>query len=453
MRPRRWAIVAIAVTTAAIGTIPTGCRHIGTDAQPAPTTSGNPATDPNRAAAKLALAVTPETGARNVAISGEIGLRLSGGRITTVVLTRTGSSGRIKGSVREDGTSWVPAVPLAFATRYTATVTAVGLDGAQTATRTTTFTTMARPGRETGTGLYLFSDQVYGVAMPVVVEFSPPVPESARAGVQRRLFVRSSPPQPGIWHWPSGSQVWYRPPTYWRPGTTLTVRAALAGHPTGNGYYGDVDRSATVRIGPKVLLDIDNKTKRASVYSGDKLIRTIPVSLGKRSTPSSSGHLVVMSKEYSTIFDTTREGPGGYRVNINYAMRLTWGGEFMHAAPWSVGDQGVRNVSHGCVNMSWGSAEWLFGIAHVGDPVIVRGTEVHVTYGNGWTAWDIPWSQYIKGSALPVPPELVTPGSTAAAPSATASPAAPPAPTPATTAPPEAGAPASEPAAAASPGG
>ena len=48
-------------------------------------------------------------------------------------------------------------------------------------------------------------------------------------------------------------------------------------------------------------------------------------------------------------------------------MRLTWGGEFIHAAPWSVG-QGNTNVSHGCVNMSDGNAAWLFAITHIGDP-------------------------------------------------------------------------------------
>jgi hypothetical protein len=93
-------------------------------------------------------------------------------------------------------------------------------------------------------------------------------------------------------------------------------------------------------------------------------------------------------------------------VLIHYAMRLTWGGEFVHAAPWSVSDQGHRNVSHGCVNMSWDNAVWLFERAHQGDPVIVRGTEVRAVHGNGWTAWNLPWSTFIKGSALPVPPEL-----------------------------------------------
>jgi len=91
-----------------------------------------------------------------------------------------------------------------------------------------------------------------------------------------------------------------------------------------------------------------------------------------------------------------------YRADISYAMRITWGGEFIHAAPWSVGDQGVNNVSHGCVNMSWDNAVWLFGVTHIGDPVTVRGTEVQLVNGNGFTAWNMSWPDFIKGSALPV---------------------------------------------------
>ena len=146
---------------------------------------------------------------------------------------------------------------------------------------------------------------------------------------------------------------------------------------------------------------VSDRTKQMTVYRDGRPTRTIPVSLGKPSTPSSSGHMVVMTHEATTIFDTTREGPGGYRVRISFAMRLTWGGEFIHAAPWSVGDQGHRDVSHGCVNMSTSNAAWLFSIAHIGDPVTVSGTGVPLVDGNGWTAWNMSWPQYVAGSALP----------------------------------------------------
>jgi lipoprotein-anchoring transpeptidase ErfK/SrfK len=362
----------------------------------------NPAPSPT--APPVDLTITPANGAANIQASAEIGLKVSNGTIASVALTQSGGGG-VAGTMRPDGTSWVPNQPLAYNTSYKAVVTARSADGKEVS-RTTTFRTMPTPGNQDDFGMYLQQGEQVGVAMPIVLEFDPPVPDSARAAIQSRLFVTTTPAQPGVWHWASGRQVWYRAPEYWQPGTTISVRAALAGVPFGDGAYGTQDRSATVTVGQKVYMSVDNATKSMSVYQNDKLTRQIPVSLGKPSTPSSSGNMVTMSHDYTTIFDTTREGPGGYRVQVYYAMRLTWGGEFIHAAPWSVGDQGVDNVSHGCVNMSDENSKWLFGITHVGDPVTVKGTEVQLVDGNGWTAWNETWPQFVAGSALPVPAEL-----------------------------------------------
>ena len=417
-RARRAIAVFAALTAMALAAMAgnAACRPAGS---PTAKATSSPTPPP----APFTLAITPAAGTTNLPVSSEVGIAASGGQVTEVSLTKAGSPDKIPGTMREDGTSWIPAAPLAFSSNYTVTVTGRATAGAQTVSRHTSFSTMGKPARETETGLYMFDGETVGVAMPVALEFDQPVPEAARAEVQKRLFVTTNPPQPGVWHWASGKQAWYRAPNYWKPGTTITVRAALAGQPMGDGYFGDQDRAATVTVGPKVLLDIDNATKQMKVYADDKLANTVPVSLGKASTPSSSGHLVVMSKAQSTVFDTTNEGPGGYRVNVNWAMRLTWGGEFIHAAPWSVGDQGARNVSHGCVNMSDRNAQWLFGAAHVGDPVIVKGTEVALTNGNGWTAWNQPWSEYIKSSALPVPPALASIATTPESVSAIAQPA------------------------------
>jgi lipoprotein-anchoring transpeptidase ErfK/SrfK len=365
-----------------------------------------PSTSPTPAGPPPTLEITPADGDTDALLSTEIGTETDG-EITEVRLA-SADGDPIGGSMRDDGTSWVPDQPLAPDTRYTAQVTSTGADG-QTTTAETSFTTMAAPSSRTDTGLYLFDDQEYGVAMPVVVEFVQPVPEDARADVQRRMFVSTDPPQPGVWSWyPSGTVAFYRAEEYWQPGTTLDVRIALDGVPTGNGRYGDTDRSATATIGDHLEMRVDNETKTMKVYENGDVIRTMPVSLGKPSTPSSSGHMVIMSRERETVFDTFAElGPEeGYRIDIEYAMRLTWSGQFIHAAPWSEGDQGERNVSHGCVNLSTSNAEWLFGVAKVGDPVIVSGTEDQLEYGNGWTAWDLSWEEFIEGSALPVPDEL-----------------------------------------------
>ncbi|GGK16080.1 hypothetical protein GCM10010124_05870 [Pilimelia terevasa] len=379
-----------------------GCDSVGRSAELA--ASPSPSLPP------LTVAVTaPVARATGVPVSAEIGAKVAGGTVRSVRLVDDKGT-VVPGALRPEGPTWVPGAPLAYGREYTAVVTAAADDG-RTAQARTTFTTAARrpDAPEQGSGLYLFNGNTYGVAMPVAVEFIPGVPQRDRAAVQRRLFVTSTPAQPGVWHWVGdGSQVFYRPPTYWRPGTKLAVRLGLAGMRLSNGRYAAVDRRATVTIGRKLEMAVDNRTKRMTVRRAGKVVRTMPVSLGKSSTPSSSGTLVVMEKLASTIFDTTDELPPGeaYRTRIAFAQRLTWGGEFIHSAPWSVGDQGYRNVSHGCVNVGPDNASWLFGQTLVGDPVTVRGTERRIGHGNGWTPWNLTWREYVRASALPVPAAL-----------------------------------------------
>ncbi|WP_306213624.1 L,D-transpeptidase [Actinoplanes sp. RD1] len=359
----------------------------------------------------LQLAVTPATGKKSVPVSAEIGFSVSGGQVTTVSL-KDAKGKAVAGALREDGSAWVPASPLKTSAKYEASVTATDAAGA-TATKTTTFTTMGKPARKTGTGLYLFDDHTYGVAMPIVVEFNPGIKKADRAAVQKRLFVKSEPAQPGTWSWTSsGTQAYYRAPEFWQSGTKLTVRIAVGGLPTGGGRYGDRDRSATAKIGRSFVMKVDNKTKKMTVVQGGKTVRTMPVSLGSKKNPSSSGTMVVMEKLEHTVFDTMNELPAGegYRTEIDYAQRLTWSGQYIHSAPWSVGDQGRRNVSHGCVNVSPSNARWLFARTLVGDPITVRGTEDKLAYGNGWTPWDVSWKEFVKGSALPVSAELAAAG-------------------------------------------
>jgi hypothetical protein len=108
-----------------------------------------------------------------------------------------------------------------------------------------------------------------------------------------------------------------------------------------------------------------------------------------------------------TVFDT-RNDPNArekYVAEVDFAMRITWSGEHIHAAPWSVNSQGRTNVSHGCINMSTDNAGWLFNIARVGDPVITTNTGADLKYGDGWTDWHKSFEEYAKGSAIPyVPP-------------------------------------------------
>ena len=90
-----------------------------------------------------------------------------------------------------------------------------------------------------------------------------------------------------------------------------------------------------------------------------------------------------------------------YVTTVKHAQRITDSGEFLHAAPWSVGAQGRRNVSHGCTNLSPSAAAWLYGRTILGDPVITKGTGRQAETWNGMGGiWNFTWAQWQKQSAL-----------------------------------------------------
>jgi lipoprotein-anchoring transpeptidase ErfK/SrfK len=342
------------------------------------------------------VAVTsPADAATNVPTATEIAFTAPKGAATTVALADSGG-GTVAGALRPDGSSWVPAEQLKWGTAYTATVTS------GSTTKKVSFTTMARPGNLVRVSTPMGDGVVYGVAMPLVFSFGRSVPKDQRAAVERRLFVTSTPAQVGTWNWFSDTEVHYRTKDWWEPGTKFSVRMATGGLSFGGNAYGANDLTIEASIGEKLVMSTDNATHTMTVSKNDQVLKTIPISLGKPAKPSSSGNLVVMTKNQAETFSSTDPGDS-YSETVYWTQRLTWGGQYIHAAPWSVNDQGRRNVSHGCTNMSTENAKWLFGLTHVGDPYTVKGTGVPLTWGDGWTDWNVSWDEYLKGSALPPP--------------------------------------------------
>ncbi|MGH8791081.1 MAG: Ig-like domain-containing protein [Stackebrandtia sp.] len=355
------------------------------------------------------VTVTPEADTKDVPTSAEIGVEVKDGELSEVKLVNSDGDA-VEGKLHQDGTSWVPGTQLEYDTEYTATVTAVDSNDIP-ATVETTFTTMSSPGSLLDAYLWNSSDYEYGQAMPIMLDFPREftVPEDNRAEVESRLFVESDPPQPGVWHWFSGNHLEYRPENYWEPGTEITIRLALGGHPLGDDWYGSQDVTGKMTIeGKGKTIDVSNEDKSMKAMEAGEEVKSMPISLGKDSTPSYSGTMIVMEKDEETVFDTTNEpgcdgkedGKDCYKVDIEYAMRLTWSGQYIHAAPWSVGDQGTRNVSHGCVNSSTDDAKWVFDWAPIGTPVVVDGTGVDLPYGDGFSAYDLSWDEFKEGSYL-----------------------------------------------------
>jgi lipoprotein-anchoring transpeptidase ErfK/SrfK len=347
------------------------------------------------------VAVTqPEADAKNVVASTEVKYSSEDPENTTVTV-KDSDGKEIAGTLDKDDKTWRPAKGLAWGETYSVTVESPATEG-KVGTTTTSFTTMSQPSKLVRISSFLGDGQTVGVGMPLIVRFGRSIPAKSRATVERRMVVRSDPPQVGTWSWVSPTEIHFRPKVFWKAGTKVDYKVNLRGVPMGDGWYGRSDLTVDLNIGRAFVMTVSNKTKRMTVKQNGKVISTIPVSLGKKDTPSSSGTMVVMEKQRHTVFDTFAElGPKkGYRTEIDFAQRITWSGQFIHAAPWSEGKQGRVNVSHGCVNVSEKMGAWLFSRTMMGDPITVSGTEERLKIGNGWTDWSQSWQDYRRGSAL-----------------------------------------------------
>jgi len=251
------------------------------------------------------------------------------------------------------------------------------------------------------------------VGQPLSVIFDKAPPDKAAA--ERALAVTSVPAQPGGWYWTDERTVHYRPQVYWQAGTKITVDAKVYGVDLGGGLYGETDRTLNLTIGPSKIASVDDATHQMTVTIEGQVVRTIPVSMGRDESITVDGKeisfvtpsgIYVAQEKYevkqmnSSTYGLPTSYDLGYDSAIPLAVRLSNSGIFAHSAPWSVADQGVRNVSHGCINMPPDAAQWFYDTFSYGDIVTVTGTSTQLAPDDGYGDWNIPWDQWLKGSAL-----------------------------------------------------
>jgi lipoprotein-anchoring transpeptidase ErfK/SrfK len=315
----------------------------------------------------------------------------------------TGDDATEDGAAEGAGTEtavWTPETPLAYDTRYTLTASAVNADDEEV-TATSTFTTVTPESLSTPS-IGPLDGQTVGVGMPIRVWFDAPVAD--KAAVESHLEVTSSTPTDGAWNWFSDTEVHFRPSTYWPADTDVTLDANLYGVDFGEGVWGEKNRTVSFSIGAKHVSIADAASHMMEVYDGDQLVQTYPISAGSPDNPSYNGPHVVTELNRDRIMDSSTYGvpvdsPGGYRTPVEYAVRISDSGEFVHAAPWSVAQQGNTNVSHGCINMSTERAAWFFDFSRPGDIVEIRNSTAGDLRSDIYD-WTIPWDQWQAGSAL-----------------------------------------------------
>ncbi|NBM16375.1 Ig-like domain-containing protein [Streptomyces sp. GC420] len=338
----------------------------------------------------------------------EVTAKDGGGRITDV--TVTDESGRLlAGELSADGSRWHSTTPPAAGARYTVRVSTEDKDGSP-GRRTAEFRTAA--AKRTLDVTFGPRAGRYGVGQPVTATLSKPLGDrekTARAVVEGALKVSSEPSVEGSWHWADDKTLHYRPREYWPAHATIEVRSALKGLKVKDRLYGGEAESLRITTGDRLEAITDAAAHTMTVRRNGEVINTIPVTTGKPGFSTRNGIKVVLGKEYFVRMRGTSIGiPDGssesYDLPVYYATRVTWSGEYVHAAPWSVGSQGVANVSHGCVGMSTSNAAWFFETFREGDIVRVVNSlgEDMAPFGNGFGDWNLSWGAWREGSALAV---------------------------------------------------
>ncbi|MFD3543935.1 Ig-like domain-containing protein [Streptomyces sp. NPDC058662] len=330
------------------------------------------------------------------------------GRLTDVTAL-DGHGRHLAGDLDADKGRWLNSEPLRAGESYTLRVGALNAAGTPVAATMAFRTAPPAPGEKL-TVAFGPRPGTYGAGQIVTAALSHPVPatdRTARARLEQGLQVTSEPRVEGAWHWVDDSTLHFRPRTYWPAHTKVRVRSGLDGVQFGDQEYGGPSEELRFTIGERVEAVTDSATHRMTVRRNGRVVRTIPVTTGKAGFRTRSGIKVVLRKEplvrmRGDSVGIKRGTKEFYDLPVRYATRVTWSGEYIHAAPWSVEAQGEENVSHGCTGMSTEDAAWFFGTVREGDivEVVNSGGEEMAPFGNGIGDWNVDWRTWLAGSAL-----------------------------------------------------
>ncbi|MCX2714222.1 L,D-transpeptidase [Mycolicibacterium sp. J2] len=346
---------------------------------------------------KLKASVTD--GAVGVTVDAPVTVSAEAGVLGAVSMVDS-SGAAVAGKVSPDGLTWATTDPLDYNTRYTLTARSLGLGGETS--RTMTFETHS-PENLTMPYVLPNDGEVVGIGQPVAVRFDENIPD--RLAAQKAIKVTTKPHVEGAFYWLSNREVRWRPADYWKPGTDVKVEVNTYGVDLGNGLMGQENVATHFTIGDQVIATADDATKTLTVRRNGEVVKTMPISMGKNSTPTNNGTYIIGDRYSHLIMDSSTYGvpvnsPNGYRTEVDYATQMSYSGIYVHAAPWSVGSQGYSNVSHGCLNVSTSNAQWFYENTKRGDIVEVVGTVGSPLPGtDGLGDWNIPWSQWKAGNA------------------------------------------------------
>jgi lipoprotein-anchoring transpeptidase ErfK/SrfK len=343
------------------------------------------------------MTITPANGSQAVLPGADVTVAVKHGKLRGVTVAT--ANGLVPGYLAANGI-WRSAQPLATGTKYTVTAAAIGTNNQKVKTSTTFQTltprrivqaTITTLGTDQNVSSLVLAHQ-YGVGIPITIMFNRPI--TNKAAVERAIQLTTSRPVVGAWNWQDDKTVTFRPRQYWPQYTTVTVAGNFNGVEVAPGVYGVRNVNLTFSIGASLIVVASARNHYMNVYYQDRLFGHWPISTGRPGDDTPDG-------TYLTTFKANPQhmvGPG-YNLWVPWSVDVTYSGDFIHDAYWSVGVQGYYNVSHGCINVSPAHAETYYNMEEPGDPATVTGSPAAGTPGNGWTQWFLSWSQWLHGSA------------------------------------------------------
>ena len=388
--------VALPMTAAACAktSVGNGFGSSGNSATPTPTPTPTPAT----------LTIAADHPITELQPGDALKFAVANGTLKDVKVTDSEGS-EVTGTLKD--AVWTPSKPWSLKTSYTVAATLSNTDPHAGSTTTVTKNIKSIDGAVNVVEM-LYSDASVGIGMPVIIKFGHEVIDAdMRARIQKAMHIDVSPQQEGAWGWIDHSQLMWRPKDFWKAGTKVNVSGNLTGLPTSSHRWITHDVKGSFQVGQARIVKIYINKHKMDVLQDGNVVRTIPVTTGKpgASTTTRSGTKVIIERDATRIMDSSTVGiPKGssdyYHLKVKYAMRVTYTGEFIHAAPWSKRSQGSANVSHGCVGLSTENARWLFNFCAAGDPVINSGSNRMFKPDEGIGCWCYDWSGWQKLSAV-----------------------------------------------------
>jgi len=393
MRPQRW-LAVLMVPLAVFGA--GACS--GSGGTPSPKAIMDKATPfGDLLVPKLSTSVTD--GAVGVAVDSPVTVSADNGVLASVEMVNE-NGGNVDGQLSPDGVRWSTTERLGYNRLYTLTAKARGLGG--TATRQLTFQTHS-PQNLTMPYAMPHDGEVVGVGEPVAIQFDENI--ANREAAEKAIVVTTDPPVEGAFYWLNNREVRWRPEHFWKPGTAVNIAVNTYGVDLGDGVFGEDNIRSHFTVGDEVIATADDNTKMVTVRVNGDVVKTMPTSMGKDSTPTASGTYILGVRFAHMIMDSSTYGvpvnsPNGYRTEVDFATQMSYSGVFVHSAPWSVGAQGHTNTSHGCLNVSPSNAQWFYEHTKRGDIVQVLNTLGPPLSGTeGLGDWNIPWDQWHAGNA------------------------------------------------------